>query len=89
MTPLVNRLPVTFIQSYDRFSLKPDETSINRYVRFLGLSSHLGIESGRCEPNSRRSSFKLNGEVNAIFGCTYGTCRTIQISRNQPLKLWQ
>jgi hypothetical protein len=35
---LVNRLPVTFIQSYDRFSLKPDETSINRYVRFLGQS---------------------------------------------------
>jgi hypothetical protein len=58
MTPLVNRLPVTFIQSYDRFSLKPDETTINRCVRYLGLSSHLRIESGR-EPDSQRSRVEL------------------------------
>jgi hypothetical protein len=32
-------------------------------VGFLGLSSHLGIESGSCEPNTGQSSVKPDWEV--------------------------
>jgi len=35
-------------------------------VGFLGLSSHLGIESGSCEPNAGQSSVKPEGELCAI-----------------------